>query len=266
VIRLVALDLDGTLIDSRILRISAGVREALERARRAGVALTMVTGRMFQAARPCARAIGIDGPIVCYQGGAIYRVDDGERLSHVPVPPGVGLRVFRRAKDNGVRVLGYLDDELYAEGDDEYTRLYTSIARVEAHIVPSLEELFSEVGSTKINCVLDLERAAGYVERLKEFLGPEAYVTRSNPEFVEVLSPDVDKGRALAVVARHYGVSLQETMAIGDSWNDLPLLQAAGLAVAMGTSPQEVREAAHEVVAGVADDGVAEAIDRFVLR
>ena len=262
-IRLVALDLDGTLI-SEGLRVSQIVLDAIARARGAGIAFTMITGRMFAAARPFAEAIGIDGPIVCYQGAATYVVQTRERISHVPLPLDVAQRVFSRAGEDGVRALGYFDDKLYTEANDEYTKAYTDLARVEPHVVDSIVEFFADRPSTKINCVTTRENAAGYIDRLREFVSKDAYVTRSQPEFVEVLNPNVDKGRALADVARYHGVALDDVMAIGDSWNDVPLLAAAGVAVAMGTSPPELIEKADAVVAGVEQDGVAEALERFV--
>ncbi|MGH7660694.1 MAG: Cof-type HAD-IIB family hydrolase [Vulcanimicrobiaceae bacterium] len=263
-IRLVALDLDGTLI-SASLQVSERVKEAIARARVAGVNFTMVTGRMFAAALPFARAVGIDGPIVCYQGAATYVVATGERLFHYPLPPPVTAEVLKTASSDGVRALGYYDDMLYADGNDAYTKEYTGLARVEVHIVPSLQEYFRDRPSTKVVCITDIHNADAYVERLKKMLGERAYVTRSQPQFVEVIDSGVNKGRALAAIAELYGVPTGETMAVGDSWNDVPLLEAAGFSVAMGTAPQELLAMADAVVAGVERDGVAEALERFVL-
>ena len=95
-------------------------------------------------------------------------------------------------------------------------------------------------------------------------VGNEAYVTRSNPEFVEMLSPLVDKGKALREVAAHYGIPMDRVAAIGDSYNDLPLLRAAAFGIAMGSAPDELKAEAKAVVSDVHHDGVAEAIERFV--
>lgn len=263
-IRLVALDLDGTLI-SASLRVSERVKSAIAKARSADVNFTMVTGRMFAAAKPFAEAIGIEGPIVCYQGAATYVVATGERLFHYPLPRPVTEEVLAAASGDGVRALGYYEDALYADGLDAYTKEYTDLARVEPHVVESLQDFFRDRPSTKVVCVTDIRDADAYVDRLKKMLGARAYVTRSQPQFVEVIDPGVDKGRALAAIAKLYGVRTDETMAIGDSWNDVPLLAAAGFSVAMGTAPQELLDKADAVVAGVERDGVAEAVDRFVL-
>ena len=80
-----------------------------------------------------------------------------------------------------------------------------------------------------------------------------------------MLDPSVDKGAALRFVAGRFGVGIDETLAIGDSWNDAPLLEAAGFAVAMGSAPAELRAVADAIVGDLAHDGVAEAIDKYVL-
>jgi hydroxymethylpyrimidine pyrophosphatase-like HAD family hydrolase len=97
-------------------------------------------------------------------------------------------------------------------------------------------------------------------------LGAQAYVTRSQPEFVEVLNPSVNKGEALRFVAQGLGASMERTLAVGDSYNDLPLLQAAAVGVAMGSAPDELNALADAVVGDVAHDGVADAIERFVFQ
>jgi Cof subfamily protein (haloacid dehalogenase superfamily) len=264
-IRLVALDLDGTLISSK-LRISSGVRKAIARARESGVHFTMATGRMFRTARPFAREIGIDGPIICYQGAATYVVATEERLSHVALPAELASRVFARVAEDGVRALGYFEDELYTEVDDAFLKIYTDLTKAPANVVASLDEFFRNRETTKINCVVGVDEAPHYAERLRSLFGDEAYVTRSQPEFVEVLSRRVDKGCALTQIAEFYGVSTEETMAVGDSWNDLPLLARAGWGVAMGTAPTDVKLKAHAVVADAENDGVAEALEQFVLN
>src|SRR4029077_8831245 len=113
--------------------------------------------------------------------------------------------------------------------------------------------------------IADAADAQRYEARTRERFDGRAYVTRSLPEFVEVLDPSVDKGDALTFVAGRLGIQMNEVVAIGDSWNDAPLLRAAGFAIAMGSSPPELRRVAHAVVGDVAHDGVVEAIESYVL-
>ena len=263
-IRLVALDLDGTLVgDDLVLR--PRVREAVAAARELGVAVTIVTGRMFRAARPFARALGIDGPMVCYQGAAVYDAGSGATLRETPVRPDVTRDVLQWAHEHGVHAQCYADDTLYVEQINRFSERYTALARVEPVVVPSLRAAFAERPSIKVVLVDDPERADRHLAALRPLLGDRAYLTRSHVDFVEAVDPHVNKGEALGFIAQRYGVPLAETLAIGDAWNDVPLLAAAAVGVAMGSGPPELLARADHVVADVAHDGVAEAIERFVL-
>jgi Cof subfamily protein (haloacid dehalogenase superfamily) len=263
-IRLVALDLDGTLIGEDLV-LRPRVRDAVAKAREAGVAVTIVTGRMFGAARPFVQALNIDGPVVCYQGAAIFDAASGATLRETPVHSDVTRETLAWAHEHGVHAQCYADDTLYVDQINRFSKRYTDLARVEPVVVPSLREAFSERPTIKIVLVDDAERADQHLAALRALLGERAYLTRSHVDFVEVVDPQVNKGEALGFVAQRHGVSLDETLAVGDAWNDVPLLDAAGVGIAMGSGPPELLAHADHVVADVAHDGVAEAIERYVL-
>jgi len=265
VIELLALDLDGTLI-GHDLTISPKVLTAIQHALDAGVRATIVTGRMFVAARPFAQRLGLHGPIVCYQGAAIFDLDSGEILRETPLSNAVAMRVYEMAKRAGLHVQMYRDDQFFVEEDNRYAELYAQLSRARPVVVESLAQTFADHDSTKVVVVTEPERANALVGELERLLGDQAYVTRSQAEFIEILNPRVNKGEALRFVAERLGISMEHTLAIGDSYNDLPLLQAAAIGVAMGSGPDELKAQADAVVADVAHDGVAAAIERFVLQ
>ena len=261
---LIAIDLDGTLVEPRMPVRPAPVA-AVKRALAAGVKVTIVTGRMIVAAKPFAGLLDLDGPIVCYQGAVIADARSGRIIRETPLPNAVALHAYGVAKAHGYHVQFYREDRFNAEEDNEYTRLYARTSGSEPILVASLPEAFAGGDSTKVNIVTDPVRAAAALALMQATVGADAYVTRSNPEFVELLSPKVDKGVALREVAAHYGIPMERVAAIGDSYNDLPLLRAAAFGIAMGSAPEELKAEAHAVVGDVEHDGVAEAIERFVL-
>jgi hypothetical protein len=263
-IRLIALDLDGTVIGADLI-VRDRVRESVIRAQAQGIAITLVTGRMFAATRPFVQALGIDGLIVCYQGAAIFDAASGAVVQQTPLAQPVTREVLAKAKADRFYAQCYAGDRLYVEAINASTRKYISLSQVEPVVIPSLIEKFADEPTLKIVLVDEAERATAYTATLQALLGTRAYVTRSHPDFVEVLDPGVDKGRALRVVAAHYGVPIEATLAVGDSWNDLPLLNAAGMGIAMGSAPAELLARADAVVGDVAHDGVAEAIERYAL-
>jgi Cof subfamily protein (haloacid dehalogenase superfamily) len=263
--KLVAFDLDGTLI-GRDVTLSAAVRAAVARMLEAGIPGCIVTGRMYRATIPFARKLGFDTPIVCYQGAAIIDPSSDEILQHCSVPNDVVLELIAFCESEGLHLQLYRNDEYFCEERNRFSDLYASLAGTQPVVLPSLREAFAFSESTKAVIVADAPDAERCAERLGQVLGPRAYVTRSLPEFVEILNPTVDKGSAFRFVAARLGVAMEDTIAIGDSWNDAPMLEAAGFAVAMGSAPPELRAIAREVVSDVAHDGVAEAIDRYVLH
>lgn len=262
--RLVAFDVDGTLV-GRDLVISKGVRDAVARMREAGTAGCLVTGRMYRATLPFSRELGLDAPLICYQGAAIVDPATDEVLEHTALANELVLELVAITERDGMHLQLYRNDEYYCEARNRFSELYASLSMTQPVVVPSLREAFAYSPATKGLVIADEPVAARYVEKLRETFKGRANVTRSLPEFVEVFDPSTNKGAALKFVAARLGVEMDRTVAIGDSWNDAPLLEAAGFAVAMGSSPPELCAIADTVVGDVAHDGVAEAIEKYVL-
>jgi Cof subfamily protein (haloacid dehalogenase superfamily) len=261
---LLALDLDGTVVEPR-QPVRPAVVDAVLRAKAAGIPTVIVTGRMYVGAQPFAHALQIDGSIICYQGAVIADAKTGRFTREVALPNAIARRIYDVAKPAGYHVQFYRDDRFYVENDNAYAKLYAKTSDTPPVVVPSLPDAFAGHDSTKVNIVTDVDKAPAAFELMKQTCGTDAYVTRSNPEFVEMLSPAVNKGVALAIVCERMGIPLDRVLAVGDSYNDLPFLDAVGFAVAMGSAPDELKAKANAVVGDVHHDGVAEAIDRFVL-
>ncbi len=263
--KLVALDLDGTLI-GRDLLIRPRVLAAIEAMQERGITGCIITGRMYRAAVPYARQLHFTAPIVCYQGAAIVDPQSDQVLRDTPLAVETVREIVDATMRESMHLQLYRNDEYYCERENRFSALYARLAGMEPVIVESLRERFAHSPATKAVVIADPAQAEVYAQRLRSTLGARAYVTRSYPEFVEILNPTVDKGDALRFVATRLGIDTSDVLAVGDSWNDGPLLEAAGVGIAMGDAPQELRNAAHAVVADVANDGVAEAIERYALR
>lgn len=260
--RLLALDLDGTLLKP-LHPLRPAVVAAVRAAQARGVRATLVTGRMYAGARRYIAELELDGPVICYQGAVIADAASGRFLRETPLGNAASLRAYDAAKSAGYHIQFYANDRFYIEERNRFADLYARITGSEPVVVASLPEAFAGRGSTKVNLVTDPEITPACFTLMQRVCGDVAYVTRSNPEFVELLDPRVDKGEALREVAALHGIGMDDVMAIGDSYNDIPLLRAAGFAVAMGSAPPELLAEADAVVGDVEHDGVAEAIERF---
>jgi Cof subfamily protein (haloacid dehalogenase superfamily) len=261
---LVAFDLDGTLIGPD-LQITPRVREAVARMIGAGIAGCIVTGRMYRAALPFARQLAFHAPVVCYQGAAIVDPQADSVLFDAPLKAETVAEVIAATDADGMHLQLYRNDRYYCKEHNRFSALYARLSQVEPITVQSLAQTFAYSPATKAVVIADPPDAERYAVRLSALLGDRAYVTRSYPQFVEVMNPEADKGRALEIVAKHLGITMNEVVAIGDAWNDAPLLRAAALGIAMGSAPPELLTIAGAVVGDVEHDGVAEAIEKYVL-
>ena len=264
--RLIAIDLDGTLIDHS-LTISPRVKRAIAAAQAQGVTVTLASGRMFAAMAPFAQELNITAPLICYQGGLVRHPVSGETTFHLAVPTALALEVVELARARGIQVNAFVDDRLHVETLTPEAEVYMRIANVEATVVPDLAGFLTDNPSSKLVLVnLDEEKTDRLVAELTAHFGDRLGITKSHPYYTEAIHPDVNKGRALTQLADALGVPLAQVMGIGDNLNDLSLVQTAGFGVAMGNGAPRVKAAADFVTATFEEDGVAVAIEEHVLE
>ena len=243
--------------------LGAATRDALRRAREAGIHVVIATGRMFRAVKPYLVEAGLDGPVVCYQGAAVVEPATGRFLRHVPIPVDVAREAAAAVTAEGYHLNCYVDDELYVAEITPEARFYADWQHIEIHPVGDLVAWLDRP-PTKLVSVGDPHELDGLEVRLKARFDGRLYVSKSLPEFLELASPDVTKAAGIAFVADRLGFSAERTVAFGDGENDVELLEWAGYAVAV--------ENAHERVLAVADlvcprperEGVADVMNAYL--
>lgn len=269
-IRLVILDIDGT-IAGESNQVNPAVVEALQAVKAQGVQIAIATGRMYRSALYFAQAIDADLPIICYNGAWIQDVQTGERLWHQPVPIELAEELLDYCEQPDrcadLEVHFYQDDELYVREITEYTRQYIERSRIVANAVGDLRNIL-EAPPTKVLAMSHKpEVTTTLLSTLKQrYSREELYLTQSNPYFVEACHPGASKGKAVRyLVEEVLNLNGKNTIAIGDNFNDLEMLHYAGLGVAMGDAPSEVKAIADWVAPNVEADGVVAALEKFVL-
>jgi Cof subfamily protein (haloacid dehalogenase superfamily) len=241
VIRLLAVDLDGTLI-SADLKLDPRDVEAVRRAEAAGVRVVACTGRPYPGALPWVRRLGLESPIICYQGAQVRSPDGGMLLDH-GVPHDVAMEVIRFCRERDLHVQAYRDDELIVDRDRPEAQRYAQHSGMTVHEVGDLD---AAMGATtpKLVIVADTAVVELILPEVRQCWVGRLYVATSLPEYIEITNPDADKRQALAWLCGRFGIGHDETAAVGDGRNDQPMIEWAGVGYAIEGAPPEVVAAA----------------------
>jgi Cof subfamily protein (haloacid dehalogenase superfamily) len=259
-LRLVACDLDGTLVAADN-RLSDAVSSAVERALDAGVWVVAVTGRPWQWTLDLARRHRLLPTAVVSNGGALLDVESGT-VEHTGIADGAVLGLMERIRAR-VPGVSFAVDGVDALGHehDFYDWQYLGGDHVR---VGDLTELVS-AGVIKLICRVDGLPAEELAAEIDEDVTDGVAVPYHGAgEWVELLPEGVSKASGLAVLCERLGVERHEVVAVGDSWNDIPMLEWAGTGVAMAGAADHVLAVADDVAPAAADDGVAVLLDRLL--
>lgn len=262
--RLLVSDVDGTLVGEDKV-VPPGVVTAVRAAQARGVRVCLATGRMWDATRPFVDVLGADPPVILYNGALVYdfaanRTLWARRLSRDRV--GQILPIIRRVPQ--VSPLLFVQGKVFAERRTPFVDLYSRRDRLTVETVSDFQTLLSEE-PVKILVIGEPPDLEALSRSLAALPGPPVNQVFSQRDYLEILPSDISKGVALPVLARAVGVPLERVVAVGDSFNDITLLEAAGLAIAVEGSPPEVLAAADGVCPPPEREGVREVIERVFL-
>ncbi|MFN2201405.1 MAG: HAD family hydrolase [Caldilineaceae bacterium] len=271
---LVALDLDGTILDLYHHKpFSRAVRDTINAVQDAGVPVTIVTGRTLDYVREHVAPLGIVTPVVTTQGAVVGDPISGKILHETTIP----LETARRATawidaQPYITSLYFLDPEgrtqIYQNHGGPEPDFYDHVFTVPRHMHSPLSDLVAgDVHPPlKFLTIDESPDDVDLVALLKELFSPDLYITRTHPRLVEGTAPGLDKGQGLLQLCALLKVNPERVLAIGDSDNDIPVLEAAGYAVAMGNSTEGVAAVADWHAPPIEEDGAAVAMRRFVLE
>ena len=261
-IKMVATDIDGTILRWSF-DFSPETKDCIKKLKKNGVKVVLVTGRMHSAAMGIAKELGIDTPIVSYQGGMIkkfYKSD--EVLYRNDMDSDRALEIIDWAKENNIHLNLYMDDILYVEEESETIKRYANARYIDYNVCK-----FDKLKIENVNKILAIDyhnpdRVTGWVNDLTR-LYPDLYIVKSTPYFCEIAGKDATKGRAVEFLQKKWNLKKEEILSIGDQDNDIELLNAGGIAVAMGNATDGLKACADYITDSVENDGWVKAIEKF---
>lgn len=269
-IKLLVLDIDGT-ISGESNQIQEPVKQAIKAAQALGVQVAIATGRMYRSALRFHQDVGSNLPLIAYQGAWIQDPITQEVHRHLPVSIETAHQLLDYFEQPELRSLlsvhFYINDQLYVRELTPETQIYAGRSNIEPIAVGDLRTVLT-TAPTKVLALSDdialIEKLLGSLRQ--RYTPAELYLTTSVATFFEATNPLVNKGTAVRYLAEDLlGLNAANVMTIGDNFNDLEMLQYAGVGVAMGNAPADVQAIANWVAPTVEQDGAAVAIKTFIL-
>jgi len=261
-IKLLALDLDGTLLNSQEV-ISEENLKAVKAVRKKGVTVTLATGRPYSSALKFADILNITVPLITYNGALIRFGSNGDILQHYPVPNEYTPEIIRTAEKYDVHLNLYIDDILYAAEENEMSALYKESTGMETKPVGNLLDFFKKSGRPTTKA-LAIEKSKEIMEEfsseLKKKMDSKLHITSSKDFYLEIMNKEVSKGRALKKVCSRLDIPLENTAAVGDNYNDLDMILCAGLGAAVSSAQLDIKEKADYVVPSNDEHGISSLI------
>lgn len=262
-IKLLALDIDGTLTNQKI--ISARNRLAVQRAIDSGVHVVLATGRGRIATRPIWKQLDLHGPSIQYGGAMIADIDTERALVLHEMPPEIIHEVLRFSAEQDVPAQIYVDDAVISDRPSDVARGY-----VNRHNLPYIidPDIFTKTyhNVPKVLAFAPLERQDTLFSAYKERFAGIAQVSRSSPGFLEINCLGITKASALEELSSMLGIPREMTAAIGDNFLDQEMIEWAGVGACVADGAPEVQAVADLIVPACDEDGVAEFIEKHVLH
>ncbi|RTF50103.1 sugar-phosphatase [Serratia marcescens] len=268
-IELIAIDMDGTLLDPQH-QITPAVRQAIAAARRKGVHVVLATGRPYVGVQDYLRQLDIQGPgdfCITYNGALVLRAVDGACILQETLGFEDYLHFEQMAREFGVHYQAFDFDTLYTPNKDigKYTIHEAAMTGIPLKY-RSVEEMDRQMRFPKVMMIDEPELLDRAIARIPAETRERYTILKSAPYFLEILHKNVDKGAGVRMLAEHLGVARENIMTLGDQANDTAMIEYAGVGVAMGNAIPELKAVAQFVTSANTEDGVARAIEKFVLN
>lgn len=258
-IKLIATDIDGTiLIPDK--EFTEGVKSCVADLIQNGVKVVLVTGRMNAAARLVAEKLNLQTPLISYQGGL---VTEGDRVLYERyLTEKQAEEILDWAKEEDIHINLYNNDILYSERDCFEIQKYAGRQNV-SYVVKD----FKCIKKDKVNKILAIDyEHPEKIDKLEKELPqrfPDLYIVKSTPYFLEFSNKEASKYCAVKFLQDYLDIKDEETLTIGDQNNDISLLKAGGIKVAMGNATEELKKCADYITDTVENDGFVKVINKF---
>ena len=266
--KVLVLDIDGTLTNSQKV-ITGNTKTAIIEAMKRGHKVMLASGRPTPGMKKYALELELadyDGYLLSFNGGKIIHCKTGEIIFQKILPKTVVKSIYDFAIQKECGLITYLGDDIILATDlDEYIEHEAKINEMKFKSVENFVEYVSDFDLNKMLMTAPPEKAAVLVEELQEKYKDVLSIYRSEPFFIELMPKGVDKASSIDRMLSTVGLTRENTICCGDGFNDLTMIEYAGVGVAMANAQDKVKEKADYITKSNDEDGIVDVIDKFIL-
>lgn len=264
--KLIALDLDGTLKNTKN-KITSKTKEALIKAQKNGVKIVLASGRPTPGLRHEAKELELDkfgGYLLSFNGAHVSDYKTKETIYEQTLTIEEAKKAYDRAKEYNLACMTYENNIVVTEDDeDDYVKVEGNINDIAIVKVENWKKNLKNP-IHKVLLTGKPEFVASIIDEFKEPFGDSLSIYRSAPFFIEIMAEGIDKAASLDRLAKSLGIKQEEVMAFGDGYNDLSMIEYAGMGVAMNNAVDGVKARANYITLSNDEDGIAYALDKFL--
>jgi len=261
--KLVAADMDGTLLNSKDI-ITKRTQDSIKELVNKGIVFTICTGRPIQGIERYNKILKLDAPFITYNGAMIVESISKDVLFQKNLTNNDAKKIYQLGQELKTTIIIWSNNKLYVNSINKRTQNYKKLSLVEPIIIDDIEKIAND-GITKILWYDEVEKIRKYESTVYKEVSDGVNFCTSKPIFLEFFNSSVSKAVALKKIGDLLNIRKEEIIAIGDGFNDLPMLEYAGLGVAMGNAPKKIKERCHFITKSNDDDGVASFIEKHFL-
>jgi hypothetical protein len=265
--KLIISDFDGTLITSNH-EVTKEVKNSIDEYIANGGIFAVITGRMLASILPQVRKLGLKGLVAGYQGTVIADIESGQIIRCGGFEVNQTYEICKQLEDIAAHVNAYCGNDFYTDlpEDNKYLKLYEDITGVKAnHVNMPLSQyvMQNNLRCQKVTSLCSPKDKQALYERLCNSFKDKYDVTYSADVLVEISPLGDNKGAALKFIADYYGIDIADTVAVGDNLNDLPMIEKAGVGVAVGNATAELKKYADYITVTNDEGAIAKIIEKF---
>ena len=267
-LKVIAIDIDGTLLNSK-KELTERTRLVLKKAQEEGQIVVLATGRPSCGVSAFAEKLELskyNGYVLSYNGGSIVNCQSGESVFHSTLDPRFIPELYKDTSNRGAAILSYEGESIVTENADcKYVEIESRVNNIP---IKKVDNFVDAITFPIVKCLAlgDPELMAELEIEMKEKYGDKLSIFRSEPFFIEIASPKIDKGESLDRLMKHLGMTKDNLIAFGDGFNDLTMIEYAGVGVAMSNAQDVVKNIANIIALSNEEDGVADTIEKLILN